>query len=125
MAVDTVSNQNAQSTHASQARSAKDSYDEKERELNVKHRQEMAELQRKHQKSVESLKSQYDQALGNLRESERRTMTEREKSHMKEVQDIQDINRRRYVQAKSDDDQRFNTTKDSLEGELDRAREKE
>ena len=51
MAVESVASQ----SNASEVRSVKESYDERERELQVKHRQEMADLQRKHQKICKSL----------------------------------------------------------------------
>src|SRR5690349_11113454 len=119
MSVDGVSNSGRSKNDV------KDTADERERELIARHRREMADLQKKHQKAVAHLKQEYDDAMNGLRENMRQQMSDREKRHISDIQEIQDMNRKRMSKQQSEDQFKYETTKDTLSDQLTEAKDRD
>jgi hypothetical protein len=99
--------------------------DEHERELVARHRKEIADLQKRHMRDVERIKKEYGDAMENLTHGQSQVLSEREQRHIKDVQNIQDMNRKRLASQKAEDEEKFYTTKDTLEGNLEQAKSKD
>jgi len=115
MAVDTVNQRNE---HIREAK------EDKEQSLVAKHRREIAELQRKHVETIQGLKEGFDEQLTELRKDSREALTSKEQNHLKEIQEVQDVNRKRLMKTKADDEEQLRTTKSTLLGELERSKGK-
>jgi hypothetical protein len=99
--------------------------DEHETELAARHRKELAEISKRHQKDIEKIRKEYSDAMSDLRHGTSEALSDRDRRHMKDVQDIQEMNRKRLTQVRGDDEEKFDRTKDNLEGEVSRTKAKD
>jgi hypothetical protein len=103
----------------------RESYDSRENELVQRHKRELAELKQHNQETLAKIKSEYDQELTSMRTDSRQALTTKEKQHLREIQGMQEAGRKRFERVKSEDDEKYDVTKKTLEGENARLRSKD
>jgi hypothetical protein len=99
--------------------------EEHEKEVITRHRKEISDLQKRHQKDVENIRKDYQDAMSDLRHGTTQALSEKEQRHVKDVQGIQEMNRKHLARQKGEDEEKYDTTKNTLQGELNQAKAKD
>jgi len=99
--------------------------DESEKELAARHRAELANISKRHQRDIEKIRKEYGDAMSDLRHGTSEALSDRDRRHMKDVQEIQEINRKRLTKVRGEDEEKYDRTRENLEGEISRGKAKD
>ncbi len=111
------------SVDRSESQNIKESYEDREKSLEARHKRQVADQETKHQDAVRSLEDQYTKELDRQQKSTKEVISDKERKHMQEVQNLQEASRKKMISMKSDDDDKFSNTRKTADGELSRTKE--
>src|SRR5947209_7845700 len=101
----------------------KETYEDREKSIEARHKRQVAEQEAKHQEAVKTIQDQYNKELTRQQEASHDAISTKERKHIQEVQKLEDASRKKMISMKSDDEDKYNNTRKTLEGELSRSKD--